>query len=56
LCAAILGVQLRDFEGCEGLPGMDTVANIDIDVPDIPRYLGVHVYYLICLELPGQTQ
>jgi hypothetical protein len=35
---------------------MDSVANIDINVPHIARYLCMDVHHLIGLELPCNTQ
>jgi hypothetical protein len=35
---------------------MDSVANIDINVPHIARYLCMDIHHLIGLELPGNTE
>ncbi len=56
LAAAILRVQLRDFEHRERLAGVDAVADIDIDVAYVAGDLRVHIDHLVGLELPGKRE
>jgi len=35
---------------------MDTIADIDIDVPHISRDLCMHIHHLICLKLTSKAE
>ena len=56
LAAAILRVQLRDFEHGERLAGVDAVADIDVDVAHVAGDLRVHIDHLVGLELAGEGE
>ena len=51
-----LSVQFWNFQDRKSLAGLDPIADIYIDVLDVARYLGMNVYNLVRLELPGKFQ
>ena len=51
-----LSVQLWNFQNRKSLAGLYPIADIYIDVLDVARYLGMNVYNLVRLELPGKFQ
>jgi hypothetical protein len=56
LAAAVLCVQLGDFEHGECLAGANAVADIDIDMAHVAGDLRMHIDHLIGLKLAGKTQ
>jgi hypothetical protein len=56
LAAAILRVQLGNFEYGEGLAGVDAIADVDVDVAHVAGDLCVYIDDLIGLKLPGERE
>ena len=56
LAAAILRVQLGDFEHREGLACVDAVADVDVDMAHVAGDFCVHIDDLVGLELPGERE
>jgi hypothetical protein len=50
LCARDFGIQLRYLQHGQRLALVHTIANIDIDVPDVTRDLAVNINILKGLE------
>ena len=50
LCARDFGIQLRYLQHGQRLALVHTIANIDIDVPDVTRDLAVDIHVLKGLE------
>ena len=51
-----LRLQLRHFKNRQRLALMHDIANIHIDARHVTANLGVHIHYLVGLELTGQRQ
>ena len=49
-------LQLRNLEDGEQLPGIDPIANVNVDRLDVARDLGVHFDFLVRTELRRQGQ
>jgi hypothetical protein len=55
LAAALLCIDFRNLEHGERLAGMEPIADIDINVPHVAGYLGLHITHLIWLKLTGEA-